>query len=219
MAQERLSPEQEVEIQKLLTAANLCRMRGKWIDAEDTYRKAIDISPKDLRIRNLLVDVLIELGKTDLAIEEIKAAMQMSPGNVQLETKYAKLVLQKGESAYRMSVAEDMLQNPHKYVDKTRKPAMAVILALILPGLGQLYYRQYVKAAVIFGVFLLFMISFAALQPQGSFTIYSLGDLVTAINPMVEVLGIASLAAYVYGIVDASVTGSKGSKKQQQITF
>jgi tetratricopeptide (TPR) repeat protein len=217
MAQERLSPQQEAELRNLLTAANLSRMRGKWLEAEDTYRKAVSMSPRDIRIRSMLIDVLVELGKTELAISEAKAAMQIAPGNAQIETKYAKLVLERGEAAYQMAMAQDMLENPHKYVDRAKNPSIALLCAVF--GLGQLYNHEFVKAGIIIGTILLFTISFFVLLPPAALRASSVAGMLATLNPFVEVLGAAALVAWIYGIVDALVTSNKGDDEPKKHIF
>lgn len=215
MAQDSLAREQQLELDNLLRQANVQRMRGQWRDAETSCRNALVISPNDVGANDMLVDILIELGKTDDAITQVKAAMALTPGNAKLETKYAKLVLEKGELNYQTALAQDMLEHPHKYTGGyARKPWLAVLLAMVFPGLGQLYNQELVKAGILASTFIVLMLFYVFFQPKYPSSISSMNDFIRMTNPVVMVLGIICLAAYVYGIVDALVvSGKNGADK------
>lgn len=211
MSTQNLRPEQEAELQRLLAAANVYRMRGKWTDAEDSCRAALKLAPGDPQIHEILGDILQECGKLDPALAEYKSAREAGPEKAALETKYAKLVIAIGERERAKAIAQDMLDNPHLYVKRTRKPGAALLLAL-MPGLGQLYNGEIVKAAVIFGSFLLFVVGMGLFQHYPPNAMSSLSELIKDTNPAVEVLGFIATAAYIYGLIDAPISADKSSK-------
>ena len=210
MALEGLSYEQEREIERLLALANLQRMRGQWTDAEDTCRKALSIAPEDVGIRERLGDILYECGKLDMALNEYRIALEIAPGKPSLETKFAKVTLEIAERERERAIAQDMIQNPRKYTVRTRNPALAFVWSAIVPGLGQLYNGELVKAGILFGVLLLFLIA-AAFQryPQN---IDSIQEFLYFTSPVVLVLGFLAVIAYIYGLVDAPLSAGKSSK-------
>jgi TM2 domain-containing membrane protein YozV len=198
----------------LLRQVNVQRMRGQWLDAEVTCRKALTVAPTDLGTHVMFVDILIELGKTDEALAEIKAALLLAPGNPNLETKYAKLVLQKGEAAYQMAMARDMLENPHKYrTASRRKPGLALFLSLMMPGLGQLYNQEFVKAGILFGTLILLIVSYGLFQAPYPTTV-TITDFLKYTNGFVQAIGIMTLGAYIYGIADAVVSANKDENEK-----
>lgn len=210
MESERLTIEQEQEVDRLMTLAHLQRMRGQIRDAEDTVRKALEISPGDMKIREMLGDILHEEGKLDMALAEYRAALAITPGSESLEKKFAKVTLEIGEAEHQKQLAEDMIRNPRKYGTYVRSPVVAVISSIV-PGLGQLYNGQVVKAGIIFGAVLLFMIALATLQhyPKG---IQTIAEFFYHTNALVMILGILALMAWVYGFIDAPITADKLSK-------
>lgn len=211
MSMERISPEQEQEIERLLALAHLQRIRGQWVEAEDTCRKAVDIAPKEINAREMLADVLHECGKLDMARSEYHTIMELSPENPPIEKKFAKVTLEIAEHEREKMIAMDMLQHPHKYVHRHRNPLWAMLLSAFLPGLGQFYNGDMLKASVAFGSFLLFIICAAVLPHQNSSSI-NIVVLFANIHPVAQVLGIIALILYVTGMIDAPIVAEKFNK-------
>ncbi len=211
MTTDKPSFEQERELGKLTAAANLQRMRGQWTEAEDLCRKALEIAPRDIAMREMLGDVLRELGKLDQALNEYKTAMQIAPGRASLENKHATLILEIGERERTRAIAQDMLENPKKYTKRKRSPVMALVCALVFPGLGQFFNGDITKGVVIASVFVLFLIAFGMLQSYHP-GMSTLNDLANTTNPVVLILGILSGVAYLYGLIDAPLAAEKSSK-------
>ncbi|MDI6827222.1 MAG: DUF5683 domain-containing protein, partial [Armatimonadota bacterium] len=161
MSQE-LSYEQEREIERLIALANLQRIRGQLAEAEDSARKALDISPNDVTIRELLADILHENGKLEIALSEYRSALDLAPGKESIEKKFAKVTLEIAQRERERALAKDILENPHKYAIPERNPALALIFAL-MPGCGQFYNRDYFKGSIILGIFMAFIVSVATL--------------------------------------------------------
>lgn len=209
--EEFLREEKRRQLEKLLALANLQRMRKQWADAEDTCQKAVELEPTDVVAREMLGDLLYESGKLDKALEEYRIAQESAPGNPSLEKKFAKTTLAIAEREHEKAVAQDMIDNPHRYITRQRKPGLALLLALI-PGLGQLYNHDLVKAGVVGGSFLLFLISYVLLQQPYPKGISSTQDFIHFTNPLVLVLGFLSMLTYVYGFIDAPLSADKTSK-------
>ncbi|MGZ3776363.1 MAG: DUF5683 domain-containing protein [Mucilaginibacter sp.] len=108
-------------------------------------------------------------------------------------------------SADTTNKSADSVFVPLKYCDvHKRSPVLACLLSVYLPGLGQVYNKQGVKAAIVFGTFAL---SFGAAEayvadhrvnPYNS--AHRPNDAITA------ALLVPMLASYVYAVVDAPVT-------------
>lgn len=211
MESQPLTIEQEQEVERLMTLVNVQRMRGQIRDAEDTCRKALDISPRDAKIHEILGDILHEEGKLDMALSEYRLALAGSPGRESLEKKFAKVTLEIGEADRAKTLAEYMIRNPRKYGTRARNPLMAALWSIMVPGLGQLYNGQVLKAGIIFGSAFLFMIAYATLQhyPRG---IQTTAEFFYFTNPLVMILGVLALMAYIYGVIDAPFTADKLSK-------
>ena len=169
MTMENPGFDQARELSRLAAAANLQRMRGQWAEAEETCRKALAIAPKDVVFHEMLGDIIYECGRLGQALEQYKIAMTLSPGKPLLEMKYAKVVLEFGETERARALAEDMITNPRKYTARERRPITALVASVVVPGLGQLYNGQPLKAGIIFGAFLLSLVAFRLMQayPRG----------------------------------------------------
>lgn len=212
MASEDLSFEQEQEVERLLGLANIQRMRGQYLEAEDTCRKALTIAPKSLSIREMLGDILHESGKLDEALGEYKAILKVMRDDPSAETKFAKVALEIGDREREKAIVREMIENPHKYTARERNPIMALLWSVIVPGLGQLYNGDVIKAAIIFGTFVLFFISYALLQQRYPGNVQNFQVFLLLTSPVVLVLGILALIAYIYGVVDAPIMADKSNK-------
>lgn len=203
--------EQEQEVERFVALAHLQRMRGQIRDAEDTCRKALEMSPQDVKVREMLGDILHEEGKLDMALAEYREALGICPGDESLEKKFAKVTLEIGEAEHEKMLAEDMIRNPKKYGTRARNPVMAVIWSIVVPGLGQLYNGQFIKAGIIFGAVFLFMLAYATFQhyPKG---ISTTAEFFYFTSPLVMTLGILAAMAYIYGVIDAPLTADKVNK-------
>lgn len=211
MSQE-LSYEQEREIERLIALATLQRMRGQLTDAETSARKALDISPKDVTIRELLADILHESGKLETALSEYRLALDLAPGKKSLEIKFAKVTLEIAQRERERALAKDMLENPHKYAQPERSPLFALILALV-PGCGQFYNRDYFKGSIILGIFMAFLFTFAFLSHSYS-GVRDIPTLIQNTHPAAIFMGVATLASYIYGLFDAAFSASKTSRSE-----
>jgi tetratricopeptide (TPR) repeat protein len=204
--------ERERELERLLAQANLHRLRGQLLEAEDTCRKALELNTSDVIIREMLGDVLIDAGKLQAALAEYRTALGYAPGKDSLEKKFAKATLGIADNARQKAMAQDMMFNPHKYAPRERNQAIAFFSGFI-PGLGQLYNGDIIKSAVIFGSFLLFMLSYALLQQPYPEGIDNLQMFLYLTNPLVQIMGVRFGLAYIYGLVDAPITAGKTVKK------
>lgn len=214
MTTENQDFDRERELGRLSTAANVYRMRGQWSEAEEACRQALAIVPEDVGLQEMLADIMYDRGRLEEALEQYKAAMALAPGKLSLEKKHAKVVLDIGDKTRARELAEDMITNPKKYTARERKPMTAVFASVIVPGLGQLYNGQALKAGIIFGSFLLFLLAFRFLQvyPAG---VRSLGEMISMTHPAVIILGLVAFVAYIYGIIDAPMVADKLSKNDE----
>lgn len=204
--------ERERELERLLAQANLHRLRGQLLEAEDTCRKAIELNPGDVIIREMLGDVLNDAGKLRAALAEYRTALDYAPGKDSLEKKFAKATLELADREREKVMAQDMMLNPQKYAPRERNQAIAFFSAFV-PGLGQLYNGEIVKAAVIFGTFLLFVLSYALLQQPYPEGIDNLQAFLYVTNPLVQMTAVIFIIAYIYGLIDAPITAGKTVRK------
>lgn len=217
MASGDIENEQAQEVKGLLTQANLLRTRRQFVEAEDVCRKALDIAPEDPNVHEMLGDILHECGKLDLALSEYRSALETAADKPLIETKYAKVAIEIGDREHEKAMIQDMLENPHKYSGRRRSPGLAALWSAIVPGLGQLYNGEPLKAAVVFGTFLLFIIAYALFQQPYPPHVRNMQMFLMFTNPLVLVLGVLSFIAYTYGLIDAPISAYKSSRTAKDI--
>jgi tetratricopeptide (TPR) repeat protein len=216
MISDDMESKQKQEVDRLLVLANVQRMRNQFVEAEDTCRKALEITPGDVSLKEILADILQERGKPEDALAEYKSAMELAPGKASLETKYAKLIIEIAERKHEKELAEDMLNNPHKYPVVKKSVGLVLLLAAIFPGLGQLYNKEYVKAGVISGVSILFIATWALTIKFGGYrAVTNISDFFADTNPLVLVLGFLAGILYLYGVFDAVFSASKSNASKK----
>lgn len=206
--------DRERELERLLAKANLHRLRGQFLEAEDTCRQALALNPKDVVIREMLGDVLYDTGKLDSALAEYRTAQELAPGRESIEKKFARVTLEIADRERQKALAADMMLNPQKYAPKERSPGLAFIVSFV-PGLGQFYNGEFVKAGVIFGTFVLFMLSYAVLQKGYPAGISNFQMFLYLTSPAVQVTAVVFFLAYIYGIIDAPVAAGRTIRKPE----
>jgi len=101
----------------------------------------------------------------------------------------------------------DSVYVPLKYCDiHKRSPVLACLLSAYIPGLGQVYNKQGLKAGIVFGTFAL---SFGAAEIYHSSR--TINPYNTAHRPhdgVTAALLLPMAAAYIYSVIDAPVTAN-----------
>jgi TM2 domain-containing membrane protein YozV len=197
-------------------------MRGEYVEAEDLLCKAIELDDSRLDVRELMADMLYARGQLGTAAEEYKKILDADPKHAFVETKYAKVILEQSEADYEKRMAVEMLTNPQKFAEPPRHPLLAFILSAVVPGLGQLYNKEIVKAAIIVGTILLSALILALCPIE---TGNLLKGFSTVLNPSIAdskqklIVGpFVTLAAgvimfvYIYAIIDAPIAAAKDAK-------
>lgn len=207
--------QRQSEISKLMSSANVHRMRGDYLAAEDVCRQALALDENCVSVRELLADMLYARGQLDKAAEEYKKVTEALPGHKSAETKYAKLMLEIGENDYERRMAAEMLANPHKFA-APKHPLGAALLSALVPGAGQIYNRETIKGAILIGIFFFSMLMLAmSPDTQNVFKALKMlfvpesAKLVPPIGAMVYLFGFILLFVYIYAIIDAPIAAGK----------
>lgn len=209
----------EAEVKRLLTTANFHRMKERYEEAEKLCRQALEMAPKDPEVHEVLGDIMMSLGKAESALTEYQTALQLSPGSPVFETKYAKAVLAVAKGEQDKALIQDMIDNPHKYGERKRNPTIAMMLSLFVPGLGQLYNGEPVKAAILFGLFMIFLVA-AVIQWNYIPAPDNIQRIIDHTNPVVALLAAVSVSSWIYGIIEAPLTADKKNKaKKNELTI
>jgi SpoVK/Ycf46/Vps4 family AAA+-type ATPase len=95
-------------------------------------RKAVELSPDNLPLRQALGDALYSLGRYEEAEAEYRQALALSPDDLKLKTSLAKAFFLQGKISHAAVVLEDLLKRPEP-------PAAAILLqARLLARTGQI---------------------------------------------------------------------------------
>lgn len=209
------------EIDKLISRANVHRLRGNYAEAEDAYREVLALDESRSDVIELIGDVLDARGQTEKAAEEYKKAIELDPKRASVETKYARMVLKIGEREYGKQLAREMLENPRKFAAPPRHPLLAFILSSLVPGFGQIYNGELTKGLILVGAFILSLLVLALSATETKNLLQVLGALVNPLaaqtkSPPVSGLVLwfagALMFTYVYSIIDAPIAAAKGSR-------
>ena len=210
---------------RLLAKANVHRMREEYIEAEDAYREALGLDENRPDIREFLGDVLHARGQMDAALAEYKTVLEMEPGRVSAETKYARIILEISEREHQKQIAQEMLDNPKKFEVTDKHPLLSFMLSAAVPGLGQIYNGTIAKGAIIFGAFLLSLLVLAMSRQDmanliKNFAIALSPGSITEKSPPVGGLVILffSIASfiYIYAVIDAPIAAAKTEKPEEK---
>ncbi|MGQ9523917.1 MAG: tetratricopeptide repeat protein [Armatimonadota bacterium] len=221
----------EPEAERLLVTANLHRIRGDILLAEQTCRQALALRPKDPDILEFLGDLLAEKGDAQQAQTVYKSALEVNPGNARIEDKIARLVLSSTptQSQQRRAAPPPSVQShqPLGVPAGTAKPpasfhpnpGVALFLGSLFPGLGQFYTGQLLKGIVVIGLAVLTACQIAAkLIPVltalgGAYSIPSDPEAIPSAPaiPSISATGLgiwvlAFLAIWLYGCIDATLS-------------
>lgn len=219
-------PDQEVE--RLLVTANLHRIRGDLLLAEQTCRQALALRPKDPDILEFLGDLLCERGEAQEAQAVYRSALEAKPGNPRIEDKIARLVISSAPTPSQRPQAAPAPPTPSRqpaYTPTRRtgsfhpNPGMAFFLGSLFPGLGQFYTGRPLKGLIVVAAAVLAVWQIVAkliplLASLGS--MYNLPGEPDAMptppnistSSATGLIGwlLLFLAVWLYGCIDASIT-------------
>lgn len=207
------------EIERLLSSANVYRLRGELVSGEDCIRQVLELDPENRQAQELLADFLYARGQLDEAAEKYKTLLEREP-RASLESKYAKTVLEIGEREHQKILTRDMLENPSKYTQVKRNGAIAVILSIVAPGFGHVYFGDYVKGLILLGIFLFSWI-IVAFSPGTSLFVQQVGDYVkhpslglnyNLLNPLAILFVGVGVFTYIYALIDTAVIAGKSNE-------
>ncbi len=226
------------ERDRLLTLANVQRMRGQAREAGETLHQALALSDPnagpgtraaDAPVHEMLGDLLAAEGEDEKARDAYDAAHKLDPARASAERKFAQMALRiadmKALAALGEAVRKGEAPPPEAVglassVAGKRSPGLALLASLALPGFGQFYNGQFVKGAICLGVFLLTLLA-VRLSPDSGVLFAQITSLLAArpapgakgaVSPLLWLLILVSAATWLYALADAVTTAGKGSK-------
>lgn len=212
------------EIDRLMSRANVHRMRGEYIEVEDLCKQIIELDENNADARELMADMLFARGQLQPAADEYKKLLEYHPDRVSAETKYAKVILEMGENEHEKQIAQEMLENPGKYKEPQSHPLLAFIFSAVVPGVGQLYNREMIKGYIILGVFI-FSLLILAMSPDTKNLLQAFGALMNPqdaptkpppVGKLVILMVGALVFTYIYAVIDAPIAAAKAADKVRE---
>ena len=222
MTEEPTFAEIQTRIRELLGRATILRTRGERQKAIELVQQAIQLNEDGWEAHELIGDLHLELGKGTWALESYRRARQLNPSRGVLEEKIGKAAIAQAARQQTARMSEALLEGMARTPSTPRRPAMAALFSLVVPGLGQLYNGQVLKGfimallfVVLFGLttmVILGQIRAAPTSPQG--VLYT-----PSINVVAVLSGVFSginavwvlllMGLYIYAVADAGLTAGR----------
>ena len=228
----------ERERDRLLTLANVHRMRGQTREAGSALQQALALGgpgdgpgtkAADAPIHEMLGDLLAAQGEDEAARDAYDNAHQLDPARASAERKFAQMTLRLADMKALAALGEAVRKGEAPPPDVVglassaggkRSAGLALLASLALPGFGQFYNGQFVKGAICLGVFLLTLAA-VRLSPDSGTLFAQITSLLAArpapgakgtVSPLLWLLILASGATWLYALADAVTTAGKGAK-------
>ena len=222
----------ERERDRLLTLANVQRMRDQSAEARKTLEQALTLMEgmpghQIAPIYELIGDLYDGEAHWDEARKAYNTAHELDPGRVSAERKFAALTLRVAEVMPGNSLAEavlrgdsiaDLLSTGALAADRGRRNAgVAMLLSSAIPGFGQFYNGEFVKGAVILATYATTLLYFAFSADREIFVhkfaaILALSKSHAAnasVSALSVIAGVLMVAVWLYAIVDAPFMAAK----------
>lgn len=162
----------ERERDRLLTLANVQRMRGQNAEARETLKNALLLSDAESPAASPTHELIGDSYATDEKWEDARAAYDkarlLDPQRASAERKFAQVTLKIADLKAEKALAEAVLRGEAPPsaagfggldpLQGRRKPGIALLFSSIAPGFGQFYNGQIFKGALFLGLFVVFVV-------------------------------------------------------------
>jgi len=211
-----------MRVRELLGRATLLRARGQRQEALELGQQAVAIDETSWEGHELIGDLLVELGRGELALDSYRRARELNTSRRALEDKLARAALARAARDQVAIMSEVLLSGKGPSAGLVRKPGYAALASVIAPGLGQVYNGEVLKGFALLIVFMTcFFLSAVSLRsqmalgplsPEGS--LYGprvdLGSVLAGLFSGVSALWVVLLlVVWVYAIADAAIRASR----------
>ncbi len=222
MSEEPTLSEIQNRIRELLGRATLLRARAEHREALQLTRQAIDLDERSWEAHELMGDLHLDMGRGDLALENYRRAREINQSRGVLEEKIGRAALARAARQRAASMSEALLDGIGGPSTVKRKPGLAAVLSLIIPGLGQLYNGEVIKGFIMAALFIaLFGLTVVALRANIAASPVSaqgilygprvdIGRIVSGLFSGLSAVWVVLLAClWIYSIADAGIRASK----------
>ncbi len=177
----------------LLRESAMLRRREKYREAEQKAREALFQTPSDASGLELLGDILQGVGRVDEALAAYKRATEADSTRKGAERKYGDLLMRQ----QNWNIGDPEAVAPNRWLNS--------ILSLCLPGIGQAWNQEWVKAGLFFAldalcVYMLFYSPWATSQHSKHISPLTIGSF------------ILTLVTYIAALIDSNIGAGKRPK-------
>ena len=226
-----LGSEQDRERERLLSQANAFRVKGQITDARETLQKALLLAEslpmrEQAPLYEQLGDLLLIEEKFDDALAAYTKAREFDPKRVVTERKFADASLQKAQATGKLSMSEALLRGDSladllasgelNGAGGRRNAGLAMFLSMIVPGFGQFYNGQLIKALILASVFVISLLVLMLSPERNDFfrDVTAIFALKTAkaghpISPLTIFFALTCFGSWLFSLVDAPFSANK----------
>jgi hypothetical protein len=218
----------ERELERLLTAANLNRVRAQLREARKTLDQALviaeAISPKAAApVHEQIGDMLAAEERWPEAKERYETALKLSHNDrPSAERKLGEVTVHLSDlAAFERLGGElqgediaDILRTPRG----GKRNAGIAMLASLIPGFGQFYCGAFIKGAILLGIFITALLVISLAPEKSSYLEMVFGTVMMktvkgSFPAYLHVCGFAAFASWLYSLVDAPFTAKSMSSE------
>ena len=226
--------EREIALGKLYTQARRALSQGRVQRAMELAGEASLAAPDATSTEELLGDVAMAQKRYSEARAHYKRALEIEPANIDAERKYGEAVLVLSRSERVRRRVEEVAEDPGKYTRFRKIPWVAAFYSVI-PGLGQIYNRQYEKgmalvaaALILLALILSQLVSYSSAsliaesaRRSGKLNTERAQQVVDAWGPLTWTLVGLAIAVYlgiwIYSILDAYRTCKREAQEADEL--
>ncbi len=215
------------EAERLLTRANIQLRRGVTADAEAAVHGLLARRPQDAGAWELLADIRLTRGDLPGAQDALKKSLAAQPGRATAEIKLGKAALQASERERMQTMGMAYAASDASLVrfggGSGRGGQWAAVGSALIPGLGQYVNGEVVKGIVVASVYFLSLL-LLSLLPDTQNLLHSVAGVAAGgharrggpagsggVGILVVLLFLVMTAAWVYGIVDATLAARRAA--------
>jgi hypothetical protein len=213
----------ERERDRLLSLATVQRMRAQILDARASLQKAIILSegmpgPQVAPIHEMLGDMLAAEERWEQAAASYEQAQALDPARASAERKFGEMTLRIADEKAMAKLGGMVRSGSGDAITSgsqgKRNPGFAMILSLIVPGFGQFYNGQFIKACVCLGVFVIAMFLITLTPDIKAIRCLLIPGTTTGcrgltIAPLTWFCILAAAGAWLFSLIDAPIAASK----------
>lgn len=217
----------ERELQRLLTLANVQRMRALVTDARRTLELARVLAetmapPVAAPVHEAMGDLMAQEERWEQARDAYARGLECDPTRAGLEKKFAAVTVKLADEEALQRMGDALLRGgslPELLAQQRagRRPAgLAMALSLILPGMGQFYTGHFIKGAVCLALFSLSLLTLAVSGQREAFLRTLVGFFQPAaakgvgpVSPLLWAALLGVVATWLYALIDAPLSAGR----------